>query len=99
MTYGYFTADSNLPYVQIGIVLGGSIFHCEFVLDTGFSGDLKIDPHMAKDLGIASSHWGRLTNANGEHVSVDPFGVKPLEIKIERETKGARRRSGRAPEG
>jgi predicted aspartyl protease len=61
--------DSNLPRVHVGVVLGEVVAHPEFVLDTGFSGDLKIDEQTAKELGIVPRVLDLpFKNANGENV-------------------------------
>ncbi len=66
MIYGNISVDNNLPYVHVGLVVDKTTVHPEFVLDTGFSGDLKIDTETAADLGINVTLSGsRFTNVNG----------------------------------
>lgn len=51
------------------MILGGKVVASEFVLDTGFSGDLKIDEQVAKELGVVAGVQGmRFRNANGESI-------------------------------
>lgn len=70
MIYGRFLVDSNLPYIQVG-----------FVLDTGFSGDLKFDEQTAEALGIVATVPGLpFKNANGENVfAKTAYGFAELE--------------------
>jgi predicted aspartyl protease len=47
-------------------------FQREFVLDTGFSGDLKLDQQTAADLGIVAVQSDvPFINANGDRILVD----------------------------
>jgi len=72
MIHGRFAVDRDLPYVQVGLVLGRDTVYEEFVLDTGFSGDLKIDEQTAADLGIVATQSDMpFMNANGERIFTD----------------------------
>jgi predicted aspartyl protease len=68
MIHGYFSPDANLPYVHVGVVFGEKIVQGAFILDTGFSGDLKIDYQTAQELGIVEADEIGFVNANGERV-------------------------------
>jgi predicted aspartyl protease len=54
MIYGTFYQNNfpNIPFVDILIGWGQSIQQHTFILDTGFSGELKVTETMAKDLGL-----------------------------------------------
>jgi predicted aspartyl protease len=69
MIYGYFSTDANLPYVHISVVFAGTTVDSAFVIDTGFSGDLKINGDTANELGIIEADGTDFVNANGEVVS------------------------------
>jgi predicted aspartyl protease len=58
-----------LPHVHVDVIFGGKMMDITFVLDTGFSGDLKIDDSTANDLGIFLANQTDFTNANGEIIS------------------------------
>lgn len=71
MIHGYFSPDANLPYIRLGLVFAGRIVQSDFVIDTGFSGDLKIDRQTARELGVLATYETRFVNANGEIVFVE----------------------------
>jgi predicted aspartyl protease len=68
MISGSFLLDQGLPVVPVTILFGKVVLTPYFILDTGFSGDLKIDEDTAAELGIVSPGVGKFTNANGELV-------------------------------
>lgn len=70
MVHGYFLHGINLPYVEVSIFSGKKISRSAFVLDTGFSGDIKIDERMADEFGIIPVDEVDTINANGERVRV-----------------------------
>jgi predicted aspartyl protease len=70
MIYGKFSSDTNLPYVHIGVTFRGIIVYPSFVLDTGFSGDLKIDWSIAEDLGITETFEVPSVSAHGQRIPV-----------------------------
>lgn len=68
MVYGSFLADRDLPTIQVAIAFGQTVLFPTFILDTGFSGDIKVDHQTAEELGIAAQGVGHTINANGERV-------------------------------
>ncbi len=71
MIYGKFSRDKNLPYIQVGVSVRDAIVYPKFVLDTGFSGDLKINPSTAKDLGFVGTFEVPSVSAHGQEILVD----------------------------
>jgi predicted aspartyl protease len=69
MINGYFLTDANLPHIHVSMILGGIIVNSAFIIDTGFSGDLKINGDTANELGIFEANGTDFVNANGEVVS------------------------------
>ena len=69
MVHGYFPSGVNMPYVYVAVIFGEKTSNVSFVLDTGFSGDLKIDEWTANDLGVVEADQIDFTNANGEIIS------------------------------
>ena len=70
MVDGFFLNLRDLPAVKVPVVFGEAVSSPDFILDTGFSGDIKVDPRTANDLGIdldeaAITH---ISNANGQRV-------------------------------
>jgi predicted aspartyl protease len=68
MIQGSFLIDENLPAISVAVSFGQTVLYPSFILDTGFSGDLKVDEQTAADLGIVAPGVGYVTNANGERV-------------------------------
>ena len=68
MIRGSFSLDRDFPEVVLPVFFGQKVLHLPFILDTGFSGDLKIDEKTAVDLGITVTNEGYFINANGESV-------------------------------
>jgi len=68
MIPGLFLLDQGLPVLRVTVSFRKIVLSPYFILDTGFSGDLKIDERTAADLGIVSPGVGKFTNANGELV-------------------------------
>lgn len=67
MVHGYFRQDKNLPLVEVSIFSGEDILQAEYILDTGFSGGLKIDRAMAQRLHIIPVDDMETINADNEH--------------------------------
>jgi len=80
MVYGYFLNGTNVPYIEVSIFSGKKILSPAFVLDTGFSGDLKIDKRMADQLGVAANREIPAINANGERILA---GLSPRYVEME----------------
>lgn len=70
MIHGYFLKGTYVPYVEISIFSGKNTLNLPVVLDTGFSGYLKIDHDTADELGIISIEFARITMFYGEEISV-----------------------------
>ena len=68
MIRGSFLVDYDLPMIEVAVSFGQRLLYLPFILDTGFSGDLKIDEQTANDLGVTAPGTGYFTNANGENV-------------------------------
>jgi predicted aspartyl protease len=68
MISGSFLIDEGLPVIQVPVSFGSTVLYLSCILDTDFSGDLKIDEQTATELGIVSPGVGKFTNANGELV-------------------------------
>lgn len=81
MIYGHFSDETNLPYVHVGVVLESlDVFQLESVLDTGFSGNVKMNTQIAIDLGIVFSHNTEFITANGEVVTTEAaYGFVEME--------------------
>lgn len=80
MVHGYFRHDANVAYIEVPIFSGHKILRQAFILDTGFSGDLKIDKHTADEFDIVAFEkiWG--VNANGERMLVE-FAQRYVEME------------------
>ena len=70
MVDGFFLNIRDLPAVKVPVVFGETVSSPDFILDTGFSGDIKVDTQTANDLGIdlndaAITYIG---NATGQRV-------------------------------
>ena len=70
MIYGTFYQSNfpNIPFVEILIGWGQSIQRHTFILDTGFSGELKVTQAMAEDLAL-------------EAIGVVPMGMINNEVQ------------------
>jgi|SRR5580704_7231365 predicted aspartyl protease len=68
MVHGSFLADRDLPTIQVAVAFGQTVLFPTFILDTGFSGDIKVDQQTAEELGIIAQGVGYIDNANGERV-------------------------------
>ncbi|MBI2888852.1 MAG: hypothetical protein HYY10_02930 [Candidatus Liptonbacteria bacterium] len=66
MIRGVFVSNPpNLPFVQLVVAWGQSVVTPYFLLDTGFSGDLKVSRKTAEELGLSPSGIEKVTIANG----------------------------------
>jgi len=82
MVHGSFLPDRDLPTVQVAVGFGQTVLFPTFILDTGFSGDLKVDRQTADDLGIEVQGMTYTDNANGERVLVGmAHGYAEMENK------------------
>lgn len=70
MVYGYFLDGIDVPYIEVMVFLGKKAVRSVFVMDTGFSGDLKIDEQLARELGVIAIEEGHIANAQGEKIRV-----------------------------
>ena len=70
MIWGSFRQEEKLPTIPVGLSFKKAIFSSMFILDTGFSGDLKIGEETAASLGIVPKTFGYTINANGKKTSV-----------------------------
>ena len=82
MVYGAFLADRDLPTIQVPIAFRETVLLPTFILDTGFSGDIKVDHQTADELGIVAQAVTYIDNANGERVAAQlSQGYAELENK------------------
>lgn len=73
MVDGFFVTLRNLPAVKVLVSFGESMISGQdFILDSGFSGDVKVDVQTAQELGIPIDALSTtfIYNANGEHIPV-----------------------------
>jgi predicted aspartyl protease len=70
MIDGFFLEYHTLPAVRIPVLFNEAVSTPDFILDTGFSGDLKVDHIAADDLDIdlRDASVVYIGNANGERV-------------------------------
>jgi predicted aspartyl protease len=82
MIEGSFLDFHPLPTVKVLVKFDETVVYSQFVLDTGFSGDLKVDPQTAAGLGIENLGTKYIHNANGQRVLVGfAYGFAELENK------------------
>lgn len=60
----------NIPWVQATIAAANSVQNPHFILDTGFTGDLKVTPKIATDLGLQPTSVMRTRIANGSIATI-----------------------------
>jgi predicted aspartyl protease len=70
MVYGYFREGIDLPYIEVSIIYGKKVILQPAILDTGFSGGLKITQKTANELGIVGLESGRIITPYGESMAV-----------------------------
>ena len=69
MIKGFFLPNnSNVPIFSLIVASERFIVFPYFVLDTGFTGDLKVDPKTAEELGLIPIGVEDVTIANGQTV-------------------------------
>jgi predicted aspartyl protease len=69
MIQGYFLPSApNVPVFSLLVSSEDAVTNPLFVLDTGFSGDLKVNPQTAEDLGLEPIASTDITIANGQTV-------------------------------
>lgn len=64
------TFVENLPFIQVVIISGQSVQAPVVVLDTGFTGDLKVTPKIAKELGLEPLAVAKVEKADGKKEGV-----------------------------
>jgi predicted aspartyl protease len=80
MINGSFLDFRPLPTIKVLVKFNEAVVYPEFILDTGFSGDLKIDPERATELGIEKLGTKYIDHANGQRVLVSfAYGFAELE--------------------
>lgn len=55
-----------LPALKVVVEFNGAVSDPEFIIDTGFTGDIKIDLKTAGELGIGNLDVTSIENANGQ---------------------------------
>jgi predicted aspartyl protease len=74
----------NLPTLRVPVEFNGAVSNPDFIIDTGFSGCLKVDSATAKELGIEEDKLDvvHVRNANGQKVPAGlAHGFAELESK------------------
>lgn len=70
MIQGFFLQNPpNTPVFQLVVAWGQSVLSPYFILDTGFSGDLKVSPNTAQELGLVATGVENVTDAQGQLVT------------------------------
>lgn len=60
----------NTPYINVTLAWGDFVKNHWFVLDTGFTGDLKISNQQAKEMGLTPQSVETFRMANGRKVNI-----------------------------
>ncbi len=76
--------EENIPLIGISLGWLSGIKKITAIIDTGFSGELKIPPSLAKELKIEITHTERLILADDSSISI-PVGL--IFTSIEGESK------------
>ena len=71
---------ANTPIIQLIVAWGQSVLTPYFILDTGFSGNLKVNPKTAQELGLNPSGVQNITIANGQIVQA-PVAIGYVAIE------------------
>lgn len=58
------TVSNDNPYVNILIKWGPAVLNVTVLIDTGFEGDLRISPKVAKELGLVETHTQKIRFGN-----------------------------------
>ncbi len=66
--------SENIPYIPVDIKWGDAIQSHVVVLDTGFTGDIKVTHEMARDLGLEELGIGSIQTGDGKIVNL-PISV------------------------
>lgn len=69
MVHGSFLTDRDLATIQVPIAFRETVVLPTFIIDTGFSGDIKVDPQTADELGIETQGVAHIDIANGEQIA------------------------------
>ena len=84
MIRGFFhPTRPNIPVIQLAVAWGQSVTYPHFVLDTGFSGDLKVSKEVAQDLGLVPIATEPVSNMNGQIVQA-PVALAYAEMEGEK---------------
>ena len=73
----------NVPLIQLAVAWEQSVTDPYFLVDTGFSGDLKVTAKIAEDLGLEPIGIEPITNMNGEVVDT-PVALGYVEMEGEK---------------
>jgi predicted aspartyl protease len=84
MVHGAFLADRDLPTIQVPVAFRETVLFPTFILDTGFSGYIKVDQQTADELGIEVQGVTHIDIANGERI---PAGVSTGYAELENKKK------------
>lgn len=69
MISGFFVG--NIPWIEVLLTWGDSVYKTTAILDTGFSGDLQITPKIVEELDLPSVGMAKAKIANGATVKVN----------------------------
>lgn len=78
MITGYIRSDR--PHIPIAIGQGQNVQEIVALVDTGFTGELKLSPELAKDLGITTKEVQDVMVGNGENA---PHGVGRAYVSMD----------------
>ena len=62
--------NENIPIVKVMVGSDRAIQTPNFILDTGFTGDIQVTKKVAQDLGLEITGITQTTIANGQTISV-----------------------------
>jgi predicted aspartyl protease len=85
MIRGYFHPDNeNTPVIKITIAWEQTVINPHLVLDTGFTGEIKISKQIADELGLKPTAVEQVTNMNGEIIDA-PLAFAYVEMEGEKQ--------------
>ncbi len=62
--------ENNRPYVVVTIAGSASVQQVVALIDTGFTGELKVPPEKISELGLKITHVEKVTLADGASVDM-----------------------------
>lgn len=81
MIQGFFIGNPpNVPIIQLTISWKNMVLQPAFILDTGFSGDIKITQFLANELGLKPHGYESITTADNTEV-ICPIAISDASIE------------------